>query len=73
MKKQDFRDFESVVRGIVQAEEDVDRVLKAAKLQRREREGFWSRVEFQELVLGIEIILSVGGLLALVLVSILFS
>ncbi len=73
MKKRDLRDFESVVRGIVQAEEDVDRVLKAAKLQRREREGFWSRVEFQELVLGIEIILSVGGLLALVLVSILFS
>lgn len=73
MKKQDFRDFESVVRGIVQAEEDVDRVLKAAKLQRREREGFWSRVEFPELVLGIEIILVVGGMLALVIVSILFS
>lgn len=36
MKNIDNRSFEEVVRSITQSEEDVDRILKAAKLERIE-------------------------------------
>ena len=38
MKNIDNRSFEEVVRSITQSEEDVDRILKAARLERIESE-----------------------------------
>lgn len=40
MKKKDKREFRQVVRSIGRARQDVDTVLKAARLQ-RERSDFW--------------------------------
>lgn len=67
MKKIDDRDFESVVRGICRAEEDVDRVLKAARLTRKERSGFWGDVNFMEIVFGVVFIAIGLGLTAMIL------
>ncbi len=73
MSKKDMRDFESVVRGIVRAEEDVDRVLRAAKLQRRPRSEFWEGTDFPQIILGIVMVMGVGGLFALIFLSVLLG
>ncbi len=56
MAKQKCRDFEEVVRQIAHSEEDVDKVLKAAKLQRTPKTRFWYEVLYGvclwEVVLG---------------------
>lgn len=48
------RKFEDVVRGIEMSEKDVDRILKAAKLQRHPK---MSNDRFEILVMAIAIIL----------------
>lgn len=68
--KHDERDFETVVRNIVRAEEDVDRVLKAAKLERRERSSLWEGTLFSEIIFGLVIVIGLGGLFTLMILSI---
>lgn len=43
MNNIDNRSFEDVVRSITQSEEDVDRILKAARLERIESERYKNR------------------------------
>lgn len=45
MKKKRKRNFDEVVRGIASAEKDVDKVLRAAKLTRREKPSFWEDMD----------------------------
>lgn len=68
-RKQDNRTFEEVVRSIASSEEDVDRVLKAAKMDRREGD-FWERylMEYQKQSFKETIVSTVFGLAALAMV-----
>jgi len=59
----DNRKFEEVVRGIVSAEKDVDKVLAAAKLTRKERERMDTTDIMALMTMGLMILM---GLLFLV-------
>lgn len=73
MNKKDRREFEQVLRSIRGAEEDVDKMQKAAKLQRRERSSVWEGTDFIEIVFGAIMLISVFGMFTFVIVSILVS
>lgn len=73
MAKHKQRDFEDVVRQIARSEEDVDKVLKAAKLQRWPRASFWDRVGFSEAVFGGLLLLFALGMVLMMVLTILFD
>lgn len=73
MKKKDRREFEQVLRSIRGAEEDVDKVLKAARLQRRERSSFWEGTEFIDIVFGALVLISVLGMFTFIILVVLAS
>lgn len=73
MKKKDRRKFRKVVGNIRQAERDVDKVLRAAKVRRSERPSILEGATFPGLVLGAVLVLGLGGLFALAILSILLG
>lgn len=68
-----YREFEEVVRQIAHSEDDVDKVLKAAKLQRTERGSFWGSVDFLFVILGAMALLFVAGMIAVMVLTVLFD
>jgi len=73
MAKKRQRDFDEVVQGIESAEEDVEKVLKAARLQRYEKESFWESTAFTSIIFGIVVVLLVGGMMAFMILTVLFD
>ncbi len=73
MAKKRKRDFEEVVQDIESAEEDVDKVLKAARLERYEKESFWESTAFVSIVFGIVMVLLAGGMIAFMILAVLFD
>lgn len=73
MAKKRYRDFEEVVRQIARSEEDVDKVLEAAKLQRTPKSTFWDRVDFLEAALGGVLLLFALGMVLMMVLTILFD
>ncbi len=73
MNKKDRREFEQVLRCIRSAEKDVDKLLKAARLQRRERPNFWEGTEFSEIIFGAVIVLGVLGMFTFMILTILIG
>jgi len=73
VKKKDRRKFRKVVGNIRQAERDVDKVLKAARLQRRERSSFWERIEFVDVVFGTAVLCAVLGMFTMMILTILLE
>lgn len=71
--KNDRRDFDSVLRGIRGAEEDVDKVLDAARLDRHERGGFWKGTDFLEFVFELMAVLVVLGAVLFPILTIIFE
>ena len=59
------RDFDTVVKTIENAEKDVDKLLKAARLQRHEKQT--PRVDW-EILLAMFVILMVFGMFALMVI-----
>ncbi len=73
MAKKRKRDFEDVVQGIESAEEDVDKVLKAARLERYPRRSLWSGTDFLWLLFGVVMVLLTGGMIAFMILTVLFD
>lgn len=67
------RDFEEVVRQIARSENDVDKVLKAAKLQRTERCGFWGEADFTWVLFGAVALIFMLGMVAVMVLTVLFD
>ena len=72
-KKKDYRQFEQVLRGIRSAEKDVDKLLKAARLQRQERPSFWEGTDFSEIIFGAVIVLGMLGMFTFMILTILLT
>lgn len=66
------RDFEEVVRQIARSEDDVDKVLKAAKLQRAQPTG-WSREDVVAVMLVSIVLLLAAGFVAFMVLAVLFD
>lgn len=66
------RDFEEVVRQIARSEDDVDKVLKAARLQRAQRTG-WSREDVVTVMFVSIVLLLAAGFVAFMVLTVLFD
>lgn len=73
MAKKRKRDFEEVVQGIESAEKDVDKVLKAARLERHPQRSLWSGTDFFWLLCGAVMVLLAGGMIAFMILTVLFD
>lgn len=67
-----YRDFEEVVRQIARSEDDVDKVLKAAKLQRVHRTG-WGREDVVAVMFVSVALLLAAGFVAFMVLTVLFD
>lgn len=71
MAKRKCREFEDVVRQIARSEDDVDKVLKAARLQRTERR--WDTESFLWAVAGVLAVTAGVSIPVIMVLTILFD